>query len=92
MSKLNIDVNSLVNFINHDLLLNRLSDEQDITEHTDLINTGVIDSLSLIQLVTYLEKQTGIQVHDADVNPDNFRSVSTIVSYLQQRTSETVPA
>ena len=74
----------LLDFINHDLLLNR-SPESAIVYETDLIASGVIDSLSLIQLVTYLEKETGLSIPDRDVNPDNFRSVETIVAYLNQR-------
>lgn len=74
----------LLNFIQHDLLLNRPM-ESTISYETNLITSGVIDSLSLIQLVTYLEKETGFSIHDRDVNPDNFQSITTIVTYLNQR-------
>lgn len=76
---------SLLNFINHDLLLNK-SIEENITPDTDLIASGVIDSLSLIQLVTHLERQNKIEIHDVDVNPENFQSVNTILNYLRRLT------
>ena len=87
MKTLAIDTSSLINFIHHDLLLNRMVDEV-ITADMNLITSGIIDSLSLIQLVTYLEKQTGMEIHDIDVNPDNFQSVTSIVQYLHQRMSD----
>lgn len=79
-----IDGQSLVDFINHDLLLNRLI-ENPVTLETNLITSGIIDSLSLIQLVTHLEKQFGIEIDDRDVNPDNFQSILTIINYLNSR-------
>lgn len=81
---LTIDETTLLNFIQHDLLLNR-SVPETLAEDTDLITSGVIDSLSLIQLVTYLEKYTGIEIEDADVNPDNFQTPRTIIQYLKNR-------
>lgn len=84
MTTAQIGVQSLLDFINHDLLLGR-SLAEPITEHSNLITAGIIDSLSLIQLVTHLEKETKIEIADQDVNPDNFQTVSTIVNYLKNR-------
>jgi acyl carrier protein len=84
LTLLKITEQSLADFINHDLLLNRVTAEP-VTPNTDLITSGVIDSLTLIQLVTYLEKETAIEIHDQDVNPDNFQSVKSIIKYVEQR-------
>ncbi len=82
-----INETGLINFIQHDLLLNRPTAET-LSSETNLITSGIIDSLSLIQLVTYLEKQTGIEIEDADVNPDNFQSVAHILNYIKTHVTE----
>ena len=81
---LQINQQSLISFIVHDLLINRFNAEP-ITAETNLITSGVIDSLTLIQLVTYLEKETKIEIKDEDVNPDNFQDVNSIIKYLERR-------
>jgi acyl carrier protein len=83
MKFLKSDTQSLLNFINHDLLINKSIDEK-IMRETNLISSGVIDSLSLIQLVTHLEKQNAIEIQDADVNPENFESVDSIIKFLNK--------
>ncbi len=84
ITNLKISPQSLIAFINHDLLINREVKET-VTLKTDLITSGIIDSLSLIQLVTYLEKEAEIEIQDVDVNPENFQSVESILNYLERR-------
>jgi acyl carrier protein len=49
----------------------------------DLLNAGILDSLGIFQMVTFIEKQFGIQVPDEDVVFDNFYSVEALINYLQ---------
>lgn len=50
----------------------------------DLLSTGVLDSLAILQLVAFIEEQFGIQVPDEDVVYDNFQSINALTSYLEQ--------
>ena len=84
MSKIKLDMNSLINFINHDLMLGRTLKEP-ISAETDLISANVIDSLSLIQLVTHLENETGVQIDDEDVSAANFQTVNAILRLLERK-------
>jgi acyl carrier protein len=52
---------------------------------TSLLKTGILDSLSLLRLVIYIQGRFGILVDDADVVPDNFDSVESICAYLRSR-------
>jgi len=52
---------------------------------TLLLESGILDSLSLLQLVVFLEGRFGITVGDADLLPENFASVNTICAYLRAR-------
>ena len=79
-----LDKLPLVNFINHELMLGRNLGSP-ITEDSDLIDASVIDSLSLIQLVTHLEREYKIQIDDHDVNPDNFQTVRSIMALIEKK-------
>jgi acyl carrier protein len=51
----------------------------------NLIKRGILDSLGLMQLVTFLEERFGIEVEDQDLVPDNFRSLNEIGAFLEQK-------
>jgi acyl carrier protein len=59
-----------------------------LAAETSLLDSGILDSLSLLRLVVFLEERFGITVGDADLLPDNFASVSAICGYLRTREPE----
>ena len=59
-----------------------------LTEETALVESGILDSMSLLQLVVFLEERFGITVGDADLLPENFASLNTICAYLRDRQPE----
>lgn len=52
---------------------------------TQLIKTGILDSLSLLKVVMFLEQKFGIKVGMEDVVPENFDTIDTICSYVRSR-------
>ena len=52
---------------------------------TSLLETGVLDSLSLLRLVVFIQEQFGIVVDDVDLVPENFDTVDAICAYLRSR-------
>jgi acyl carrier protein len=50
-----------------------------------LFDSGLLDSFALTDLVAELEKQFGIRIPDADLNPRKFDSVERIEEYLTSR-------
>jgi len=55
-----------------------------INENDDLLSSGLIDSLGILKLVSFIEDRFGIRVPDEDVIYDNFQSINTLAGYLQQ--------
>ena len=53
----------------------------------DLIATGVLDSLNLLRLVSFLEKKFKLQVDDEDLAPQNFKSLKAITEYVSRQKS-----
>lgn len=50
-----------------------------------LFESGLLDSFSLTDVVSALEKEYGITVPDADLNPRKFDSIEKIDAYLESR-------
>jgi acyl carrier protein len=73
--------NALMEYIRDEIVRNRGAV---IKEDEDLLSSGVIDSLSILKLVSFVEERFGIQVPDEDVVYDNFKSISALTEYLQQ--------
>lgn len=63
---------------------------------TDLIDTGLVDSLSFVEFLAQLEEQFGVQVSLDDLEIDRFRTISKIADFvaakLSQASAETGPA
>jgi acyl carrier protein len=56
-----------------------------LANDTPLLDSGILDSLSLLRLVVFLEERFAITMGDADLLPENFVSVNTICAYLRAR-------
>ncbi len=56
-----------------------------LADDTSLIETGILDSLSLLRLVVFLEERFGVTMGDTDLLPENFTSVTAICTYLRAR-------
>lgn len=54
-----------------------------ISDSDNLIESGIIDSLGITRLVTYLEKTLLVKVPDEDIVPENFESIEALVRYLK---------
>jgi acyl carrier protein len=63
-----------------------------LSNETPLLDSGILDSLSLLRLVVFLEERFGITMGDADLLPENFASVDAICAYLRTREAGREPA
>jgi acyl carrier protein len=77
-----IDLSSIKNFIRTELIYD---DEKDFDENTNLIERGIVDSMSLVRLISFLEENYEIQVQDEDIVPENFLSLNKISSFIAER-------
>jgi len=58
-----------------------------LEDDTMLFESGILDSLSLLKLVLFLEKQFGVTVPAEELVPDNFKSINAICAYLRSKKS-----
>jgi acyl carrier protein len=71
----------LLDFIKNELAV---GSKKNIQTGDDLLSAGIIDSLGVLQLVSFVEEQFGIQIPDEDVVMENFQSVDALSTYLNQ--------
>lgn len=73
----------ILTYIKEQLLNNDLEDDFDDDE--DLLGTGILDSLAMIQLIAFVEKEFEIKVSPEDMIIENFMTVTHIVNYVKTK-------
>ncbi|MGH9755748.1 MAG: acyl carrier protein [Blastocatellia bacterium] len=51
----------------------------------DLVKTGILDSLALVELFAYIEKEFGTEISLDDVEIEDFHSIARIAEYIDAR-------
>ena len=72
--------NEIIRFLN--TVVRPGQDVSQVSDDTNLVDAGVIDSLALIQIIFFLESEHGVQLHTAGVDPADLVSVAGILSTL----------
>ncbi|MFV0386836.1 acyl carrier protein [Paracoccus sp. (in: a-proteobacteria)] len=57
----------------------------DIGDDLDLINSGVIDSLGVLNLISALESETGLRIEPEEMDSANFASVAKIHAFIEAK-------
>lgn len=63
---------------------------ESISEHTPLLENGLLDSLGIITLLTFIEDNYRINLSDSDFDIDNFTSIDHLVNKLFQNKCESL--
>ena len=70
----------LLQFVRGELV--GVGDPAAVDENTALIDSGIIDSMALMRLITFVEERAGVRIPDDEVLPDNFQSITEIESLV----------
>ena len=57
-------------------------------DEASLLEEGIVDSMNVLELVTFVEGEFGLKVSEKDIVPDNFDSVSSLAAYIQRKRAE----
>lgn len=63
----------------------RLPDAATLTPDTDLLETDLLDSLLVMDVVAHVESTYGVRLGDADIAPRNFRTVAALADLVSER-------
>jgi acyl carrier protein len=56
-----------------------------LSDGESLLESGIMDSTGILELVAFLEAEFGIAMADADIVPENLDSVAAISAYLDRK-------
>jgi acyl carrier protein len=76
----------IVDFITTNFLFDESSNV--LREADSLLETGVIDSTGVLELVAFIEETYGIKVEDEEITPENLDSIVNITTYISQKLSQ----
>ena len=78
---------ALCSFIALEVLLRK--DASSVKPNTRLID-GLVDSLGIMQVVSFIRDEYEVTFDDADLEPENFATVATIARLVDQKRSALV--
>jgi acyl carrier protein len=61
--------------------------KQPLGDDDHLLANGIVDSLGILDLVAYLEREFGITITDDDLVPEHFESLGRMTRFVQDRLS-----
>lgn len=61
-------------------------DPESLSDDASFLETGIIDSTGVLELVCFLESTFGIEVADEEMLPENLDSVRAVTAYVTRKT------
>ncbi len=60
-----------------------LTKDQDFSSQESLIENGILDSIGMMNLVDFIEKEYQVTIDEEDLMPENFDTLEAIDNYVQ---------
>jgi acyl carrier protein len=60
-------------------------DDGKLGDGDSLLQSGVIDSTGVLEIVVFLEEQFGIKVEDDELLPENLDSISNVAGFVERK-------
>jgi acyl carrier protein len=64
-----------------------LARKQQIKDSDPLLESGVLDSLGVLDLVTFVEQEFSVHVADEELVPENFQTIDRIAAFVESKSS-----
>ena len=74
---MSLNAEDLIGYLKNDLNI-----DETIDAGTELFSSGLLDSVSMVGLITFIEERTGATIQPGDVTLDNFDTVERIQAYV----------
>ncbi len=58
-----------------------------LSNEASLLEKGIVDSTGVLEVVSFLEKEFGIKVDDAELLPENLDSIGRIAEFVGRKRS-----
>jgi acyl carrier protein len=64
-------------------------DEEDLTSDVELINTGILDSISVISIVAHMESVYEFKIEAHEASLENMNTIASMRKLVQEKISAT---
>jgi acyl carrier protein len=64
-----------------------LARKQQIKDSDPLLESGVLDSLGVLDLVSFVEQEFSVHVADDELVPENFQTIDRIAAFIASKSS-----
>ncbi len=70
-------------------ILNRFPRAQQVgrSDHDSLLESGLVDSMGILEIVTFLEEEFQIVLADDEVVSENFESIASLARFVETKTA-----
>ena len=65
-----------------------LARKQHFDHQTRLLDSGLLDSLGILDVVGFLEESFGITLNDDELLPENFQTIDHLVAFAARKCNE----
>ncbi len=62
-----------------------VSDPAELTDEVSLIDSGVVDSTGMMEIILFLEGEYAIHIEDHETIPENLESISRIAAFVARK-------
>jgi acyl carrier protein len=69
-----------------------VSDRADLTDEISLLDSGVVDSTGMMDVILFLETEYGIHIEDHETVPENLESISQIAVFVGDKLRTAAPS
>lgn len=69
-----------------------LGGELRIDSTTSLLGAGVLDSTGVLELITFIEQEFGVQVADDEMVPENLDTIASLADFVLRKSAAAIPA
>jgi acyl carrier protein len=66
-----------------------VSDPAELTDETSLIDSGIVDSTGMLDVILFLEAEYSFHVEDDETIPENLETISRIAAYVGRKRAPT---
>ena len=64
-----------------------LARQAGLSDDDSLLESGIVDSLGILELVDFLTSEFDISIADDDLTPENFDSIRSLIGFVKDKLS-----
>ena len=62
-----------------------VSDPTELTDEVSLIDSGLVDSTGMLEVILFIESEYAIQVEDRETTPGNLETIGRIAEFVARK-------